>query len=59
MSVEADHEVLAAGDDGRGRLVLRNGSPERTGPLRCGQPLACTVTAIQLGGYRAVGGDGL
>jgi hypothetical protein len=39
MSVEVDQEVLEAGDVGRGRLVLRNSSQERIGPLDCGQPL--------------------
>jgi hypothetical protein len=39
MSVEVDQEVLTVGDDGRGRLVLRNSGSERTGPLHCGQPL--------------------
>jgi hypothetical protein len=62
MSVETDHEVLAAGDDGRGRLILRNSSPERTGPLRCGQPLVGSLLNASLetvGGYSgAVAGTG-
>jgi hypothetical protein len=39
ISVEADQQVLQAGDDGHGRLVLRNSSPERIGPFGTGQPL--------------------
>ncbi len=38
-SVEVDQKVLEAGDDGHGRLVLRNSSSERIGPLGSGQPL--------------------
>jgi hypothetical protein len=53
MSVEVDQEVLEAGDDGRGRLVLRNSSPERIGPLDCGQPL---VGSLLNSSYEAVGG---
>jgi hypothetical protein len=37
--VEVDKKVLEAGDDGHGRLVLRNSSPGRIGPLGTGQPL--------------------
>jgi hypothetical protein len=62
MSVEVDQEVLEAGDDGRGRLVLRNSSPERTGPLDCGQPLVGSLLNSSLetvGGYSgAVAGTG-
>jgi hypothetical protein len=62
MSVEVDQEVLQAGDDGRGRLVLRNGSPERIGPLYCGQPLLGSLLSSSLetvGGYSgAVAGTG-
>jgi hypothetical protein len=54
MSVEVDQEVLEAGDDGHGRLVLRNSSPERIGPLDCGQPLVGSLLNSSLetvGGY--------
>jgi hypothetical protein len=54
MSVEVDQEVLVAGDDGRGRLVLRNSSPERIGPLDCDQPLVGSLLNSSLepvGGY--------
>jgi hypothetical protein len=53
MSVEVDQEVLEAGDDGRGRLVLRNSSPERIGPLHCGQPL---VGSLLNSSHETVGG---
>jgi hypothetical protein len=53
MSVEVDQEVLAAGDDGQGRLVLRNISPERIGPLATGQPL---VGALLNSSLEVVGG---
>jgi len=53
MSVEVDQEVLEAGDDGRGRLVVRNSCPERIGPLDCGQPL---VGSLLNSSYEAVGG---
>jgi len=62
MSVEVDQTVLEAGDDGRGRLVLRNSSPERIGPLGCGQPLVGSLLNTSLetvGGYGgAVAGTG-
>jgi hypothetical protein len=62
MSVEVDQRVLAAGDDGHGRLVLRNSSPERTGPLGTGQPQAGSLLNSSLeavGGYSgAVAGTG-
>ncbi len=54
MSVEVDQEVLEAGDDGHGQLVLRNSSPERIGPLNCGQPLAGSLLNASrepVGGY--------
>jgi hypothetical protein len=54
MSVEVDQKVLEAGDDGHGRLVLRNSSPERTGPLDTGQPLVGSLLNSSLetvGGY--------
>ncbi len=54
MSVEVDQAVLEAGADGRGRLVLRNSSPERIGPLDCGQPLIGSLLNSSLevvGGY--------
>jgi hypothetical protein len=53
MSVEVDQEVLEAGDDGRGRLVLHNSGPERIGPLDCGQPLVGSLLNSSL---EAVGG---
>jgi hypothetical protein len=54
MSVEVDHEVLEPGDDGRGRLILRNSSAERIGPLHCDQPLVGSLLNSRLetvGGY--------
>ena len=54
MSVEVDQEVLEAGDDGHGRLVLRNSSPERIGTLYCGRPLVGSLlnSALEtVGGY--------
>jgi hypothetical protein len=63
MSVEAGQQVLEAGDDGHGRLVLRNSSPERIGPLGSGQPLAGSLLNASLeavGGYGgAIAGTGL
>jgi hypothetical protein len=62
MSVEVDQGVLEAGDDGHGRLVLRNSSPERIGPLGTGQPLVGSLLNSSLetvGGYSgAVAGTG-
>ena len=62
MSVEVDQRVLEAGDDGHGRLVLRNSSPERIGPLGTGQPLVGSLLNSSLeavGGYSgAVAGTG-
>jgi hypothetical protein len=54
MSVEVDQMVLEAGDDGHGRLVLRNSSPEMIGPLHTGQPLVGSLLNSSLetvGGY--------
>jgi hypothetical protein len=54
MSVEAGQKVLEAGDDGHGRLVLRNSSSGRIGPLGSGQPLAGSLLNASLetaGGY--------
>ena len=63
MSVEVNQKVLEAGDDGHGRLVLRNGSSERIGPLDSGQPLVGSLLNSSLetvGGYSgAVAGTGL
>jgi len=63
ISVEADQRVLEAGDDGHGRLVLRNGSSGRTGPLDSGQPLAGSLLDASLetaGGYGGwIAGTGL
>jgi hypothetical protein len=63
MSVEVNQKVLETGDDGHGRLVLRNTSPERIGPLNSGQPLVGSLLNSSLetvGGYSgAVAGTGL
>jgi hypothetical protein len=53
MNVEVDQRVLEVGDDGHGRLVLRNNGPERIGPLGCGQPL---VGSLLNAAHEAVGG---
>jgi hypothetical protein len=52
-SVEVDQRVLEAGDDGHGRLILRNSSQERIGPLLTGQPL---VGSLLNSSHEAVGG---
>lgn len=63
MNVEAGQRVLEAGDDGHGRLVLRNSSSERIGPLASGQPLAGSLLNAALetvGGYSGwIAGTGL
>jgi hypothetical protein len=63
MRVEVDQEVLAAGDDGHGRLVLRNSGSERIGPLGSGQPLTGSLLNASLeavGGYSGmIAGTGL
>jgi hypothetical protein len=63
MSVEADQTVLEIGDDGHGRLVLRNSGSERIGPLRSGQPLVGSLLNDSLeavGGYSGwIAGTGL
>lgn len=63
MSVEVDQKVLEAGDDGHGRLVLRNSTSERIGPLDTGQPLVGSLLNASLetvGGYSGwVAGTGL
>ena len=63
MSVEVDQRDLEAGDDGRGRLVLRNSSSERIGPLGSGQPLVGSLLNASLetvGGYSGwIAGTGL
>ena len=63
MNVEAGQKVLEAGDDGHGRLVLRNSSSERIGPLASGQPLAGSLLNASLetvGGYSGwIAGTGL
>jgi hypothetical protein len=63
LSVEVNQKVLETGDDGHGRLVLRNTSPERIGPLDSGQPLVGSLLNSSLetvGGYSgAVAGTGL
>jgi hypothetical protein len=53
MSVEVAQTVLEVGDDGHGRLVLRNNGPERIGPLDTGQPL---VGVLLNASHEAVGG---
>jgi hypothetical protein len=53
VSVEVDQRVLEVGDDGHGRLVLRNNGPDRIGPLRAGQPL---VGSLLNASHEAVGG---
>jgi len=55
ISVEAGQKILEAGDDGHGRLVLRNSSSGRIGPLGSGQPLAGSLLNVSL---EAVGGYG-
>jgi hypothetical protein len=63
MSVEVDQKVLEVGDDGHGRLVLRNNGPERIGPLGSGQPLVGSLLNASreaVGGYSgAIAGTGL
>jgi hypothetical protein len=63
ISVEAGQRVLEAGDDGHGRLVLRNSGSERIGPLASGQPLAGSLQNASLetvGGYGGwIAGTGL
>ena len=63
MSVEVDQSVLEVGDDGHGRLVLRNSGSERIGPLGSGQPLAGSLLNASLetvGGYSGwIAGTGL
>jgi hypothetical protein len=63
MSVEVGQKVLEAGEDGHGRLVLRNSSSERIGPLGSGQPLAGSLLNASLetvGGYSGwIAGTGL
>jgi hypothetical protein len=53
MNVEVDQTVLEVGDDGHGRLVLRNNGQERIGPLSSGQPL---VGSLLNASREAVGG---
>ena len=63
ISVEVDQRVLEAGDDGHGRLVLRNSGSERIGPLGSGQPLVGSLLNASLetvGGYSGwIAGTGL
>jgi hypothetical protein len=62
MGVEVDQQVLEAGDDGHGRLVLHNRGPERIGPFHTGQPLVGSLlnsSRESVGGYSgAVAGTG-
>ena len=53
VSLEVDQTVLEVGDDGHGRLVLRNNGRERIGPLNTGQPL---VGSLLNASHEAVGG---
>jgi hypothetical protein len=53
MNVEVDQRVLEVGDDGHGRLVLRNSGTERIGPLNSGQPLDGSLLNAA---HEAVGG---
>jgi hypothetical protein len=53
MSVEVHQRTLQVGDDGTGRLVLRNSGSERIGPLVSGQPLGGPLLDASL---EAVGG---
>jgi hypothetical protein len=53
VNVEVDQRALEVGDDGHGRLVLRNSGTERIGPLGCGQPL---VGSLLNASHEAVGG---
>ena len=63
MSIEVNQKVLEAGDDGHGRLVLRNSSSERIGPLGSGQPLVGSLLNASLetvGGYSGwIAGTGM
>jgi hypothetical protein len=63
MSVEVGQRVVEAGDDGHGRLVLRNSGSERIGPLYGGQPLVGSLLNASLeavGGYSGmIAGTGL
>jgi hypothetical protein len=53
MNVEIGQRVLEVGDNGQGRLVLRNSGPERIGPLDFGQPL---VGSLLNASHETVGG---
>ncbi len=63
MSVEVDQTVLEVGDDGHGRLVLRNHGRERIVPQGLGQPLVGSLLNASheaVGGFcGAIGGTGL
>ena len=63
MNVENGQRVLEAGDDGHGRLVLRNSGPERIGPFGLDQPLLGTLLNAShetVGGYTGwIAGTGL
>jgi hypothetical protein len=63
MNVEVDQTVLEVGDDGHGRLVLRNNGQERIGPLSSGQPLVGSLLNASreaVGGYTGwIAGTGL
>jgi hypothetical protein len=53
VSLAVDQAVLEVGDDGHGRLVLRNNGRERIGPLNTGQPL---VGSLLNASHEPVGG---
>ncbi|MGH3261082.1 MAG: hypothetical protein ACRDNS_03710 [Trebonia sp.] len=63
MNVELDQAVIGVGDDGHGRVVLRNIGTERIGPLDTGQPLVGTLlngARERVGGFAGwVAGMGL
>jgi hypothetical protein len=63
MSLEVDQTVLEVGDDGRGRLVLRNHGQDRIVPQGLGQPLVGSLLNANqevVGGFcGAIGGTGL
>ena len=63
MSIEVGQKVLEVGDDGHGRLVLRNSSSGGIGPLGSGQPLVGSLLNASLetvGGYSGwIAGTGL
>lgn len=53
VTVEVDQKVVEVGDDGRGRIVLRNNGQDRIGPLDTGEPKVGTLLNAS---HEAVGG---